>query len=83
MKELFEILSAYTSARTYFSKYVLLYMIEKYGTEGWIAIDRWNLTKEWLIVEYYSEKTNNIEILDLPIKDFLEYIKIKENGKDM
>lgn len=76
MKELFETLNNYISSRTYFSKYVLMYMIEKCGVESWRDIDSWNLTKEWLIVEYYSEETDNTETLDLPIKDFLEYIKI-------
>lgn len=79
MKELFKILNAYTSARTYFSKYVLLYMIEECGVEGWRDIESWNLTNEWLIVEYYSEETDNIETLNLPIKDFFEYIKSKQN----
>jgi hypothetical protein len=77
MKELFETLNAYTTARTYFSKYVLLYMMEKHEVEGWRDIDSWNLTKEWLIVEYYSEETDNTEVLNLPIKDFFEYIKSK------
>ena len=82
MKELFETLNNYISSRSYFSKYVLMYMIERYGVEGWRDIDSWNLTKEWLIVEYYSEETDNTETLDLPIKDFFEYIKSKQNESD-
>jgi hypothetical protein len=58
-------------------------MIEKCGVEGWRDIDSWNLTKEWLIVEYYSEETDNTETLDLPIKDFFEYIKSKQNESNI
>ena len=83
MKELFETLSNYISSRSYFSKYVLMYMIEKYGVEGWRDIDSWNLTNEWLIVEYYSEETDDIETLNLPIKDFFEYIKSKQNESNI
>lgn len=83
MKELFETFNTYISSRSYFSKYVHMYMIEKYGEEGFIYINSWNLTNAWLIVEYYSEETDNDETLDLPIKDFLEYIKSKENGSNM
>lgn len=83
MKELSETLNAYTSARTYFSKYVLMYMREKCGVKDWKDIDSWNLTRAWFIVEYYSEETDNTETLNLPMKDFFEYIKSKENGKDM
>lgn len=83
MKKLFETLNTYTSARTYFSKYVLTYMIEKYGIEGWRDIDSWNLTKEWLVVEYYNEEIDNTETLDLPIKDFFEYIKSKQNESNI
>ena len=83
MKDLFETLNNYISSRSYFSKYVLMYMIEKYNVEGWIDIDSWNLTNEWLIVEYYSEKTYNDEILNLPLKDFFEYIKSKQNESNI
>ena len=80
MKELFETLNNYISSRSYFSKYVLMYMIEKYAVEGWIDIDSWNLTNEWLIVEYYSEETDNTETLCLSIKNFFEYIEQNENN---
>lgn len=83
MKELFETLNNYISSRSYFSKYVLMYMIEKYNVEGWMDIDSWNLTNEWLIVEYYSEETDNTEELNLPIKDFFEYIKSKQNESNI
>lgn len=83
MKELFETLNTYISNRSYFSKYVLMYMIEKRGIEGWKDIDNWNLTKEWLIVEYYSEETDNIENLNLPMKDFFKYIKSKQNESNI
>ena len=83
MKGLFETLNNYISNRSYFSKYVLMYMIEKCGVEGWRDIDSWNLTKEWLIVDYYSEETDNTETLNLPIKDFFEYIKSKQNESDL
>ena len=83
MKELFKTLNAYTSARSYFSKYVLMYMIEKCGVKGWREIDNWYLTNEWLVVEYYSEEIDNTETLDLPIKDFFEYIKSKQNESNI
>ena len=54
-----------------------MYMREKCGVKGWRYIDNWNLTKEWLIVYYYSEETANNEELNLPMKDFFEYIKSK------
>lgn len=77
MKELFKTLNNYIDSRYYFSTYVFMYMREKYGVKGWRYIDGWNLTKEWLIVNYYSEETANNEELNLPIKDFFEYIKSK------
>lgn len=83
MKELFEMLNNYISSRSYFSKYVRIYMIEKYGVKGWSDIDNWYLTNEWLVVEYYSEETDNTESLDLPIKDFFEYIKSKQNESNI
>ena len=83
MKELFETLNNYISSRSYFSKYVFMYMIENYNVEGWMDIDSWNLTNEWLIVEYYSEETDNTEELNLPIKDFFEYIKSKQNESNI
>lgn len=60
-----------------------MYMIENYNVEGWMDIDSWNLTNEWLIVEYYSEETDNTEELNLPIKDFFEYIKSKQNESNI
>ena len=83
MKELFETLNNYISSRSYFSKYVLMYMREKCGVEGWRDIDSWNLTKERLIVEYYSEETDNDETLNLSMKDFFEYIKSKQNESNI
>ena len=83
MKELFKTLNNYISSRSYFSTYVLMYMREKCGVEGWRDIDSWNLTKEWLIVDYYNEETDDIETLDLPIKDFFEYIKSKQNESNL
>ena len=83
MKELFETLNNYIHSRYYFSTYVLMYMREKCGVEGWRDIDSWNLTKEWLIVEYYSEETDNDETLNLPIKDFFEYINSKQNESNI
>ena len=83
MKELFETLNNYISSRSYFSKYVLMYMREKCGVEGWRDIDSWNLTKDWLIVEYYSEEQDDFETINLPVKDFFEYIKSKQNESDI
>ena len=83
MKELFETLNNYIYSRYFFSTFVLMYMREKCGVEGWRDIDNWNLTKEWLIVEYYSEETDNTETLNLPIKDFFEYIKSKQNESNI
>lgn len=83
MKELFGKLNNYINSRYYFATFVLMYMREKCGVEGWRDIDSWNLTKEWLIVEYYSEETNNTEVLNLPMKDFFEYIKSKENESNI
>ena len=83
MKELFETLNNYIHSRYFFSTFVLMYMREKNGVEGWRDIDSWNLTKEWLIVEYYSEETDNTETLNLPMKDFFEYIKSKQNESNI
>ena len=83
MKELFKKLNNYINSRYYFATFVLMYMREKCGVGGWMDIDRWNLTKEWLIVEYYSEETDNTEELNLPMKDFFEYIKSKENESNL
>lgn len=83
MKDLFETLNNYIHSRYYFSTFVLMYMREKRGVEGWRDIDSWNLTKELLIVEYYSEETDNTEELNLPIKDFFEYIKSKQNESNI
>ena len=83
MKELFGKLNNYINSRYYFSTFVLMYMREKCGVKGWRYIDGWNLTKEWLIVNYYSEETANNEELNLPIKDFFEYIKSKENESNI
>lgn len=83
MKELFETLNTYISSRSYFSKYVLMYMKEKYKVEGWRDIDEWNLCEHFLLVEYYSKETDNNEELNLPIKDFFEYIKSKQNESNL
>ena len=83
MKELFETLNNYIYSRYFFSTFVLMYMREKCGVEGWRDIDNWNITKDWLIVEYYSEETDNTEELDLPIKDFFKYIKSKQNESNI
>ena len=83
MKELLETLNNYLSSRYYFTTFVIMYMKEKCGVEGWMDIDSWNLTKEWLIVYYYSEETANNEELNLPIKDFFEYIKSKQNESNI
>ena len=83
MKELFGKLNNYINSRYYFSTFVLMYMREKCGVKGWRYIDSWNLTKEWLIVFYYSEETANNEELNLPIKDFFEYIKSKQNESNL
>lgn len=83
MKELFKTLNNYINSRYYFATFVLMYMREKCGVKGWMDIDSWNLTKEWLIVEYYSEETDNTETLNLPMKDFFEYIKSKRNESNI
>lgn len=83
MKDLFETLNNYIHSRYFFSTFVLMYMREKHSVEGWRDIDSWNLTKEWLIVEYYSEETDNTETLNLPMKDFFEYIKSKQNESNL
>lgn len=83
MKDLFETLNNYIHSRYFFSTFVLMYMREKCGVEGWRDIDSWNLTKAWLIVDYYSEETDNTETLNLPIKDFFEYINSKQNESNI
>ena len=83
MKELFKTLNNYINSRYYFATFVLMYMREKYGVKGWRYIDSWNLTKEWLIVNYYSKETANNEELNLPMKDFFKYIKSKQNESNI
>lgn len=67
--------------RSYFYKYVLMYMEEYCNIESHRDIDQWTLSEPWLHVEYYSEETDNDEELCIPSEQFFDYIKSKESAE--
>lgn len=72
-------IEVYADIRKYFFKYMLMYMKENHNIEDIKQIDHWDISKYWLVVHYYDEYMDNDEEIDLPIADFFEYIKSKEN----
>ena len=75
-------IEVYANIRKYFFEYMLMYMKEKHNVESIEHIDHWDISKHWLVVHYYDEYMDNEEEIDLPITDFFEYIKNKENENE-
>lgn len=71
----------YNEVYNYFLNYMLMYMTENYNVSSFEYIDNWGLNKNFLMVNYYDEFTEDDEYIDIPITEFLNYIKSKENGK--
>lgn len=78
-----EKLKLYNEVYNYFLYYMFMYMQENYNISSFEYIDNWGLTKNSLTVNYYDEFTDYDECIDIPINEFLNYIKSKENGTDM
>ena len=76
-----EKLKLYNEVYNYFMYYMLMYMKENYNINSLEYIDNWGLTKNSLTVNYYDEFMDYDECIDIPIEEFLNYIKSKENGK--
>jgi hypothetical protein len=68
----------YNEVFNYFLYYVLMYMKENYNIESYEYIDNWGLTKNSLTVNYYDEFMDYDECIDIPVDEFLNYIKSKE-----
>lgn len=62
---------------------MLMYMTENYNVSSYEYIDNWGLSKNSLTVNYYDEFGDYDDCIDIPITEFLNYIKSKENGNDM
>lgn len=73
-----EKLKLYNEVYNYFLYYMLMYMKENYNVNSLEYIDNWGLTKNLLTVNYYDEFTDYDECIDIPIEEFLNYIKSKE-----
>ena len=73
----------YNEVYNYFLYYMLMYMTENYNVSSYEYIDNWGLSKNSLTVNYYDEFMDYDECIDIPINEFLNYIKSKENGIDM
>jgi hypothetical protein len=78
-----EKLKLYNEVYDYFLYHMLMYMKENYNVSSFEYIDNWGLTKNSLTVNYYDEFMDDDEYIDIPINEFLNYIKSKENGNDM
>jgi len=84
-KDLFKFLNCeekfklYTEVYNYFMYYMLMYMTENYNVSSYEYIDNWGLDKNFLTVNYYDEFTDYDESIDIPITEFLNYIKSKED----
>mgnify|MGYP003397431271 CR=1 FL=1 len=71
----------YNEVYNYFLYYMLMYMTENYNVSSYEYIDNWGLSKNSLIVNYYDDFMDFDESIDIPITEFLNYIKSKESGK--
>lgn len=86
-KDLFKFLNCeekfklYNEVYNYFMYYMLMYMTENYNVSSYEYIDNWGLDKNFLTVNYYDEFTNYDESIDIPITEFLSYIKSKEDAE--
>lgn len=69
----------YNEVYNYFMYYMLMYMTENYNVSSYEYIDNWGLDKNFLMVNYYDEFTDYDESIDIPINEFLNYIKSKED----
>lgn len=69
----------YNEVYNYFLNYMLMYMTENYNVSSFEYIDNWGLDKNFLTVNYYDEFTDYDESIDIPINEFLNYIKSKED----
>lgn len=84
-KDLFKFLNCeekfklYNEVYNYFLHYMLMYMTENYNVSSYEYIDNWGLDKNFLMVNYYDEFTDYDESIDIPITEFLNYIKSKED----
>lgn len=84
-KDLFKFLNCeekfklYNEVYNYFMYYMLMYMTENYNVSSYEYIDNWGLDKNFLTVNYYDEFTDYDESIDIPITEFLNYIKSKED----
>ena len=73
----------YNITYNYFQNYMFMYMKENYNVNSFEYIDNWKLSKNSLTVNYYDEFMDYDECINIPIEEFLNYIKSKENGIDM
>ena len=73
----------YNITHNYFQNYMFMYMKENYNVNSFEYIDNWKLSKNSLTVNYYDEFMDYDECINIPIEEFLNYIKSKENGIDM
>lgn len=86
-KDLFKFLNCeekfklYNEVYNYFMYYMLMYMTENYNVSSYEYIDNWGLNKNSLIVNYYDEFTDYDESIDIPVTEFLNYIKSKEDAE--
>ena len=69
----------YTDVYNYFQYYMFMYMTENYNINSYEYIDNWGLNKNSLTVNYYDELTDYDDCIDIPIEEFLNYIKSKKD----
>lgn len=76
MEDLKNKLTHYVEIRSFFYRYLLVYLSEK-GIDKEDVYD-WILSESWVVVKYWSEETENDEEMDIPMDEFLNYIKSKD-----